>query len=119
MEPGTLRTALEEGGPWAHGAGGQNVDASRSPWHESIGSPNRAESLAHLGLPTRRRRMMALQQTSRALSRWLSSDLLRVLVIVVAVVVAMLVLTAIFGIGQPGPSLELTPDPAAGMGLPF
>ena len=62
---------------------------------------------------------MALQRTSPGLSGWLSSDLLRVLVIVAAVIVAMLVLTAIFGIGQPGPSLELTPDPAAGMGLPF
>jgi hypothetical protein len=119
MEPGARRTALEEGGPWAHGSGGQNVDASRSPWHESIGSPNRAESLAHLDSPTRRRRMMALQRTSLGLSGLFSSDLVRVLVIVAAVIVAMLVLTAIFGIGQPGPSLEFAPDPAAGMGLPF
>ena len=62
---------------------------------------------------------MALQQTSPVLSRWLSSDLLRVLVIAAADVVAMLVLTAIFGIGQPAPSLEFAPDPASGMGLPF
>ena len=62
---------------------------------------------------------MALQRTSLGLSGLFSSDLLRVLVIVAAVIVAMLILTAIFGIGQPGPSLEFAPDPAAGMGLPF
>lgn len=62
---------------------------------------------------------MALQRTSLGLSGRFSSDLLRVLVIVAAVVVAMLVLTAIFGIGQAGPSLEIVPDPASGLGLPF
>ena len=62
---------------------------------------------------------MALQQTTPTLSRWLSSDLVRVVVLVAVVIVAMLVLTAIFGIGQPAPSLEFAPDPAAGMGLPF
>jgi hypothetical protein len=31
----------------------------------------------------------------------------------------MLVMTAIFGVQQAGPSYEIVPDPAAGLGLPF
>ena len=46
-------------------------------------------------------------------------DLLRVLFIIAAVIVVMLVLTAIFGVQRPGPSLEIAPDPASGLGLPF
>ena len=46
-------------------------------------------------------------------------DLVRVLLIVTAVIVLMLVLTAIFGVQQTGPSYEIVPDPASGLGLPF
>ena len=46
-------------------------------------------------------------------------DLLRVLFIIAAIIVVMLVLTAIFGVLRPGPSLEIAPDPASGLGLPF
>ena len=46
-------------------------------------------------------------------------DLVRVLLIVAAVIVLMLVLTAIFGVQQTGPSYEIVPDPASGLGLPF
>ena len=47
------------------------------------------------------------------------ADLVRVLLIVAAVIVLMLVLTAIFGVQQTGPSYEIVPDPASGLGLPF
>jgi hypothetical protein len=46
-------------------------------------------------------------------------DLVRVLLIVAAVIVIMLVLTAIFGVQQTGPSYQIVPDPASGLGLPF
>jgi len=46
-------------------------------------------------------------------------DLVRVLLIVTAVIVIMLVLTAIFGVQQTGPSYQIVPDPASGLGLPF
>ena len=46
-------------------------------------------------------------------------DLVRVLLIVTAVIVLMLVLTAIFGVQQAGPSYQIVPDPASGLGLPF
>ena len=62
---------------------------------------------------------MALQRTSLGLRGQSSPDLLRTLAIVAAVIVVMLVLTAIFGIGQAGPSLDIVPDPASGLGLPF
>ena len=62
---------------------------------------------------------MTLNRTNLGLRGAPYPDLIRVLFIIAAVIVAMLVLTAIFGIGQPGPSLEFAPDPAAGMGLPF
>ncbi len=45
--------------------------------------------------------------------------LVRAMLIIAAVIVVMLVLTAIFGVQQLGPSLEITPDPASGLGLPF
>lgn len=48
-----------------------------------------------------------------------NQDLLRVLLVVAAVIVVMLVLTAIFGVQQPGPPYQLTPDPASGLGFPF
>jgi hypothetical protein len=31
----------------------------------------------------------------------------------------MIALTAVFGVGQTGPSYDLVPDPAAAAGLPF
>ena len=61
---------------------------------------------------------MALQRATPG-TGVLSSDLVRILLIVVAVIALMLVLTAIFGVSLPGPSYQITPDPAAGMGLPF
>jgi hypothetical protein len=55
---------------------------------------------------------MALQKTSFA-------DYVRVLFIIAAAIVAMIALTAVFGVGQAGPSYDIVPDPAAGLGLPF
>ena len=86
---------------------------------ESIGSPNRAESLADLGSSTLRRRTMAFQHSMLGKRAASYPDLVRVLLIVAAVIVLMLVLTAIFGVQQTGPSYEIVPDPASGLGLPF
>ena len=55
----------------------------------------------------------------RVAGRVLSGLCVRVLFIIAAVIVVMLVLTAIFGVQQLGPSLEIVPDPASGLGLPF
>jgi len=33
--------------------------------------------------------------------------------------VLMIVLTAVFGVQQTGPSYQIVPDPASGLGLPF
>ncbi len=41
------------------------------------------------------------------------------LAIVGAAIVVMVVLTAVFGIQQTGPSYDIVPDPAAAAGLPF
>jgi hypothetical protein len=38
---------------------------------------------------------------------------------VAAVIVVMIVLTAIVGVQQTGPSYQIVPDPASGLGLPF
>ncbi len=95
------------------------MDASGAPWHESIGSPNRAESLTDLDLSTRRRRTMALQRTTLGQRAVSYRDLVRTLVVVAAVIVLMLLLTAIFGVQQGGPPYEIVPDPASGLGLPF
>ena len=62
---------------------------------------------------------MALQGTTLGQRVASYPDLVRVLLIVVAVIVLMLVLTAIFGVQQTGPSYEIVPDPASGLGLPF
>jgi len=58
---------------------------------------------------------MALQQTSPALSSGSSISFASWSSLWGGSSSRMLVLTAIFGIGQPGPSLEFAPDPAAGM----
>ncbi|HEY5275118.1 MAG TPA: hypothetical protein VIK38_01035 [Coriobacteriia bacterium] len=62
---------------------------------------------------------MTLNRTILGLRGASYPDLLRVLLIIAAVIVVMLVLTAIFGVQQLGPSLEIAPDPASGLGLPF
>ncbi len=62
---------------------------------------------------------MALQQTTLGERARTLEDLVRVLLIIAAVIVVMIALTAVFGVGQTGPSYDLVPDPAAGLGLPF
>ena len=62
---------------------------------------------------------MALQQTTLQERARSHADLVRVLLTIAAVIVVMLALTAVFGVGQTGPSYEVVPDPAAGLGLPF
>jgi len=62
---------------------------------------------------------MALHQSTLGKRAASYPDLVRVLLIVAAVIVLMLVLTAIFGVQQTGPSYEIVPDPASGLGLPF
>ena len=62
---------------------------------------------------------MALHQRTLGQMAAAHQDLLRVLLIVAAVLVVMLVATAIFGVQQTGPSYEIVPDPAGGLGLPF
>jgi len=46
-------------------------------------------------------------------------DLVRVLLIVAGAIIAMLVLNVVFGFNGTGPSIDLTPNPAAGLDLPF
>ncbi len=62
---------------------------------------------------------MALQRTSLGQRAGSYRDLVRVLLIVAAVIVLMLVLTVVFGVQQTGPSYQIAPDPASGLGLPF
>ena len=62
---------------------------------------------------------MALQRTTLGQRAASYPDFVRVLVLVAAVIVLMLVLTAIFGVQQVGPSYQIVPDPASGLGLPF
>ncbi len=62
---------------------------------------------------------MALQRTTLGQTVATLPDLVRVLLIVATVIVLMLVLTAIFGVQQAGPSYQIGPDPASGLGLPF
>src|SRR5450759_830200 len=112
-------TALEAGEPRGEDSPRNGVDASGLPRRESIGSPNRAESLADLDSSTRRRRTMALHRTTLGQRAASYQDLVRVFFIVAAVIVLMLVMTVIFGVQQTGPSYEIVPDPAAGLGLPF
>lgn len=62
---------------------------------------------------------MALYRTTLGQRADSYRDLVRVLLIVAAVIVVMLVLSAIFGVQQTGPSYQIVPDPASGLGLPF
>jgi len=62
---------------------------------------------------------MALQQTTLQVKAGSYADSVRVLLTIAAFIVVMLALTAVFGVGQTGPSYEVVPDPAAGLGLPF
>jgi hypothetical protein len=62
---------------------------------------------------------MALHQSTLGQRIASNQDLVRALLIVAAVIVLMLVMTAIFGVQQTGPSYEIVPDPASGLGLPF
>jgi Na+/proline symporter len=62
---------------------------------------------------------MALQQTTLGERATSFEDLVRVLLIIAAVIVVMIALTAVFGVGQTGPSYDIVPDPAAAAGLPF
>jgi hypothetical protein len=62
---------------------------------------------------------MALHQGTLGQRAASYQDLVRVLLIVAAVIVLMLVATVIFGVQQTGPSYEIVPDPASGLGLPF
>ncbi len=48
-----------------------------------------------------------------------NQGLVRALLIVAAVIVLMLVLTVVFGVQKSGPSYQIVPDPASGLGLPF
>ena len=62
---------------------------------------------------------MALHRSALGTRAAASRDLARVVLILAAVIVVFLVMTAIFGIGQAGPSYDIVPDPASGLGLPF
>ena len=62
---------------------------------------------------------MALQRTTLGRRALFSQDLVRAMLIVAAVIVLMLVMTAVFGVQQTGPSYDIVSDPAAGLGLPF
>jgi hypothetical protein len=62
---------------------------------------------------------MALQHSTQGQRIAINPDLLRALLIAAAVIVVMIVLTAVFGVGQSGPSYQIVPDPASGLGLPF
>ena len=62
---------------------------------------------------------MALQRSALGTRAAPSRDLVRVLLILAAVIVVFLVMTAVFGIGQAGPSYDIVSDPASGLGLPF
>ena len=61
---------------------------------------------------------MALQQSTLG-ARASFENIVRVLLIVAAVIVVMLALNVVFGFNGGGPSFDLTPDPAAGLGLPI
>ena len=62
---------------------------------------------------------MALQRSALGTRAATSHDLVRVALILAAVIVVFLVMTAVFGMGQTGPSYDIVPDPASGLGLPF
>ena len=62
---------------------------------------------------------MALQRSILGKRAASYPDLVRVLLMIAVVIVLMLVMTAIFGVQQAGPSYQIVPDPASGLGLPF
>lgn len=62
---------------------------------------------------------MALQRSTLGQRDASYQDLVRAVLIAAAVIVLMLVLTAVFGVQQTGPSYQIVPDPASGLGLPF
>jgi len=62
---------------------------------------------------------MALQHSTLRQRVTSNQGLVRALLIVAAVIVLMLVLTVVFGVQQAGPSYQIVPDPASGLGLPF
>ncbi|MDR3544199.1 MAG: hypothetical protein P4L30_00335 [Candidatus Limnocylindrales bacterium] len=62
---------------------------------------------------------MALQHPTLGQRVASNQDLVRALLIVAAVIVLMIVLTAVVGVQQTGPSYQIVPDPASGLGLPF
>jgi ABC-type transporter Mla subunit MlaD len=62
---------------------------------------------------------MALQQTTFGERATSFHALVRVVLVLAVVIVAMIALTAVFGVGQTGPSYDFVPDPAAAAGLPF
>jgi hypothetical protein len=62
---------------------------------------------------------MALHQTTLRERVMPFEDIVRVLLFVAAVIVVMLALNAVFGFNGSGPPINLTVDPAAGLGLPF
>jgi hypothetical protein len=115
----SVRTALEAGTHRDHSSGVGVLMPAAGPGRESIGSPNRAESLVDLGSSTLRRRTMALQRSTLGQRALFAPDLVRVLVVAAAVIVLMIVLTVVFGVQQNPPSYQIVPDPASGLGLPF
>ncbi len=62
---------------------------------------------------------MALHQSAFGQRAASFEGIVRVLLVVAAVIVVMLALNVVFGFQGAGPSFDLTPDPAAGLGLPF
>ncbi len=62
---------------------------------------------------------MTLQRTTIGSRIASHRELVRALVIVGAAIVLTVVLTAVFGVQQAGPSYDFVPDPAAAAGLPF
>ena len=97
----------------------QRVDVSGSPLRESIGSPNRAESLADLRRVDPAEAIMALFQTGLGQRVLAHEDLARILLVVATVVALVFILTAFIGLQHTGIFYDLVPDPAAGLGLPF
>ena len=62
---------------------------------------------------------MALQHSTLGKMAASHQDLVRAVLIAAAVIVLMLVLTVVFGVQQSGPSYQIVPDPASGLGVPF
>jgi multisubunit Na+/H+ antiporter MnhC subunit len=62
---------------------------------------------------------MTLQQPTVGSRLASHRELVIGLAIIGVAIILMIILTAVFGIQQAGPSYDIAPDPAAGMGLPF